>query len=395
VFFQEKRAKGRLFLTDCTLADVKNLRVIRNASVLVEDGLIKKIGKADAFDATTQGVPRISLAGKTLTPGLIDAHVHLCLSALPDCHLTLTAQSAEQRMETLKENLERNIRAGVTTVRDLGSPIEMLADLRGLEQSGEVFPSVMASGPVLTIKDGHALFIGVIADPANAAELIRAAAAGGAELVKIIGTGGNLSPNTDTQGCQFSDTDFSAIVHEARRAGFASACHAHAAAAVDQCLRFGVRSVEHGSYLHEEQLRQFIDTGTYWVPTICPGRLVENLSEAAEDRVKRRRSNLRLAIKMGVAIGAGTDAGIGGVRHGTLAHELDEFTNAGMTALRALGAATLRNAFMMGVEARKGSIEAGKDADLLVFDGDIEAPRFSFHHPSIVIKAGTVVKGSL
>ena len=403
MFFQGKKGKGRLLLTDCILADVVNLRVIRNASVLIEDGLIKKIGQP----AIGANVPRVSLAGKTLAPGMIDAHVHLCLSALPDCHLTLSTQSAEQRLATLKENLRKNIQAGVTTVRDLGSPIEMLSCMRELELStspqGEVsgvrgeefFPSVMASGPVLTIKDGHAVFIGVIAGAANAAELIRAAAAGGAEVVKIIGTGGNLSPSTNTQGCQFSDTEFSGIVEEARRAGFAVACHAHAAAAVDQCLRFGVRSVEHGSYLQPEQLPQFIHAGAYWVPTICPGRLIDNLSEAALDRVARLRTNVRLAIRQGVAVAAGTDAGIGGVAHGALAHELDEFTDAGMTALQALRAATLLNASMMGIEARKGSLEEGKDADLLVFDGDIDVPFFSFHHPSVVIKAGAVVKGSL
>jgi imidazolonepropionase-like amidohydrolase len=248
---------------------------------------------------------------------------------------------------------------------------------------------------VLTIRDGHAVFIGVVADAANAAELIRAAAAEGAGLVKIIGTGGNLSPKTDTHGCQYSDGDFSAIVAEARRAGFFVACHAHAAAAVDQCLRYGVRSVEHGSYLHPGQFPEFIRAGVFWVPTICPGRLVSPLSEAAQDRVTRRRNNVRQAIGLGVAIAAGTDAGIGGVPHGTLAHELDEFIDAGMNVLQALHAATLQNALMMGLEAHKGSLDAGKDADLLVFDGDIADPAFSFHNPVIVIKGGAVVKSAL
>ena len=390
MFFQENRAKGRLLLTDCILADVVNLRVLRNASVLIENGIIRQAGQSITAD-----IPRISLAGKTLVPGMIDAHVHLCLSALPDCHLTLNNQSAEQITETVRENLNRNLNAGITTVRDLGSPIGMLTCLKEIECEDGWFPSVMASGPVLTIKDGHAAFIGVIADAARSAELIRASAAKGAEVVKIIATGGNLSPSTDTHGCQFSDADFSGIAEEARRAGFHTACHAHAAAAVDQCLRFGVRSVEHGSYLRPEQLPEFIKAGTYWVPTICPGRLISPLSEAALDRVARRRSNVREAIRLGVAIGAGTDAGIGGVAHGTLAHELDELTDAGMTALQALRTATLGNAVMMGIEAHKGSLEPGKDGDIVVFDGDIETPHFSFHHPSIVIKAGAVVHGSL
>jgi imidazolonepropionase-like amidohydrolase len=390
MFFQENRAKDRLLLTDCVLADVTNMHVLRGVSVLIEGGVIRHVGNPLVINA-----PRISLAGKTLAPGMIDAHVHLCLSSLPDCHTTLDGLNAEQRMEIIRENLRRNLNAGVTSVRDLGSRMEMLADLRELERGGEHFPSVMASGPALTIKDGHATFIGVVADPSNSADLIRAAAAEGAEVVKIIGTGGNLSPSTDTQGCQFTDEEFSAIVAEARRAGLAVACHAHATAAVEQCLRFGVRSVEHGSYLLPDQLPHFISAGAYWVPTICPGRLIDNLSEAALDRVTRRRSNVRLAIEMGVAVAAGTDAGIGGVAHGALAHELDELMDAGMTALQALRSACLLNAIMMGIETYKGSLEEGKDADLLVFDGDIEAPGFSFHNPSLVIKGGVVVKSSL
>ena len=390
MFFEGAKAKGRLLLTNCSVADVVNLCVVRNTNLLIEDGIIGYVGQTAAADA-----PKISLAGKTLVPGLIDVHVHLCLSSLPDCHLALNSLSPEQRIETVKENLRLNLNAGVTTVRDLGSPMWMLKDLRELENSGMYFPSVMASGPVLTVREGHAVFIGVVADASNAAELIHAAAGEGAGLVKIIGTGGNLSPKTDTHGCQYSDEDFSAIIAEARRAGFAVACHAHAAAAADQCLRFGVRSVEHGSYLQPEQLKEFISAGAFWVPTICPGRLVSPLSEAAQDRVERRRHNIRLAINQGVAIGAGTDAGIGGVTHGTLAYELDEFTDAGMTALQALSTATLQNACLMEIDAHKGSLEAGKDADLLVFDGDIGAPGFSFHDPLVVIKAGKVVKGSL
>ena len=389
MFFQGDRTKGRLLLTDCSVADVMNLRVLRGADILIEDGIIRKIGQSVAADAK-----RISLGGKTLTPGMIDAHVHLCLSALPDCHLTLANLDAEQRTEIVRKNLRLNINAGITCVRDLGSPMEMLADLSALEYSREPFPSVMASGPVLTTENGHATFIGLTAGSANSAGLIRAAADRGAELVKIIGTGGNLSPSTDTRGCQYSDDDFSAIAAEARRAGFHAACHAHASAAVDQCLRFGVRSVEHGSYMLDEQLPRFISEGAFWTPTICPGRLLDRLSEAARDRVTRRRNNIRLAIRLGVSIAAGTDAGIGGVPHGVLAHELDEFTDAGMTALQALRSATQQNAAMMGIDAFKGSLEEGKDADILVFDGDMESPGFSFHEPRVVIKAGTLVKGS-
>ena len=397
MFFQDN-AKGsmtetRLLLEDCILADVVNQQLIHNTCVLIENGIIKRIGVSAGFSIEPE-LRRISLAGKTLVPGLIDAHVHLCLSALSDCHITLNSLDSEQLTEIVRENLLKNLMAGITTVRDLGSPMSMLSILRELDSSMTTFPSVMASGPVLTTEDGHATFIGVAANASNAAELIKSAASEGAELVKLVGTGGNLSPNTDTHGCQYSDEDFSGIVQEAQAAGFSVACHVHAAAAADQCLRFGVRSIEHGSYIKVEQLPEFIKAGAYWVPTICPGRLVNGLSEAALDRVARRRSNLRHAINLGLNIAAGTDAGIGGVKHGCLAHELDEFMDGGMTPLQALRTATFQNAVMMGIEEKKGSLETGKDADILVFDGDISAPGFSFHNPELIIKAGALVKGS-
>lgn len=393
MFFQERKPKGKLLLTDCSVADVINLRVLKNTCVLIEDGIIKKIGQTSEFSSVD--AQRFSINGKTLTPGLIDAHVHLCLSAKPDCHLTINTQSTQQLLNTLKENQQLNIDAGVTTIRDLGSPLEMLSLMSELEKDDITFPSVMASGPVLTVKDGHAVFIGVIAGMSNAANLIKAAAEKGSTLVKIIGTGGNLSPNTDTKGCQYSDEEFSFIVNEARRAGFFVACHAHAASAIDQCLQFGVRSIEHGSYMTEDQLPKFITAGAYWVPTNCPGRMIKSLSEAAQDRVDRRRANLKKAIALGVPLAAGTDAGIGGVPHGSLAHELDEFIDAGMSPIQALRTASLQNAVMMGIESKKGSIDEGKDADLLVFDGDITNNKFSFHNPLMVIKAGSIVKNSL
>lgn len=392
IFYQNRPVNERLLLTDCVIADVVNLRILPGASVLIENGMIRQISSGGDIISNAR---RISLHGKTLTPGLIDSHVHLCLSSLWGCHLDLDRQNAEQRVRIVRENLRLNLQAGVTTVRDLGSPIEMLAELQRLEQCGEVFPSVIASGPVLTVKDGHAAFIGVITSKKNCAKLIHTAAGQGAGVVKIIGTGGNLSPSTDTHSCQFSDSTFSYITETARRAGMSVACHAHAAAAVRQCLNFGVRSIEHGSYLDQTMLPGFLNTGAFWVPTICPGRLVHGLTDAAKERVSLRRSNVRRAIEMGVAVAAGTDAGVGDVPHGSLAHELDELMDAGMTPLQALHAATLQNAIMLGSERHKGSLEAGKDADLLIFDGDITARRFSFHSPSAVIKAGVVVRDSL
>lgn len=422
MFFQRDLSAGRLLLTDCIVADVRNLSVLRGVSILLESGKVAAVG---GFDPVGVDAQVVSAVGCTVTPGLIDAHVHLCLSGQPGCHLTLGALSPDEKEGILRENLLMNLNNGVTAVRDLGCPwdtLEMMRQMDGgdaacpsvqaggdvaypsVQASGDTaypsvqaggdaaYPSVQASGPVLTIPGGHGAFFGEAAYLGRAREIFGRLRKSGAEVVKIIGTGGNLSPNTDCHGTQYTDAEFSGIMDAARAAGFDVACHAHAASAVEQCLRFGVRSVEHGSYIEEGQILRMAEKGDYfWVPTVCPGRLIGGLSEEAIDRVERRRRNLRTAIRCGAMVAAGTDAGIGGLLHGCLPYELDEFMDAGMTPLAALRSATHLAAVMMRQEGRIGVVEAGAEADLLLFEGDIEGAAFSFHRPRAVIKGGRVV----
>ena len=388
MFLNSSRMRGKLLLKNCILADVKNLRIVPNTNVLVEDGFFRQVGNINEVpDAQV-----INLNGKTLTPGLIDAHVHLCLPGLPNCVQIFLSQTEEQRLKALKKNLSHTIKAGVTTVRDLGSQIEMLRNLRGLEQDSECYPSVVASGPVLTTVGGHAAFIGLITDGVNCAEQIQLAISEGADVIKLIGSGGYATPSTNPRKCQYSDVDFSKIINEATRLGLNVACHAHSTAAIDQCLRFGVYSIEHGTDMIPEQLPEFINTKTYWVPTfhICvPG-------EPYGIPVAKMRQNIRSAIEMGVKIAVGTDAGLDLAPHGTtLAHEMNELMSAGMTSLQVLYAATLQNAIMMGIENRKGSVNSDKDADFLIYDEDMTTPGFTFHNPSAVYKGGELIISTL
>lgn len=388
MFFETYR-KGALLLKDCAAADVRSRMVREHADILIKDGTILAVGE---FDPGAVDAEVISVGNRTVTPGLIDAHVHLCLTGLPGCHLELDTLSPQESEGILRENLQKNLRRGITTVRDLGCRWEMLALMGRLSAEDTVFPSVQASGPVLTIPDGHGIFFGEAVSSASAPQMIDRLIQSGAEIIKIIGTGGNLSPKTDCHGTQYSDHEFSGIMDAVRAAGLSAACHTHAAAAVEQCMRFGVRSIEHGSYMEDAQARRLADMpDCYWVPTVCPGRIINGLSEAAADRVTRRRRNIRIVVKHGGRLAAGTDAGIGGVEHGCLAYELDEFMDAGMSAMEALRSATFVPAEMMRKEGRIGVIEAGAAADLLIFDKSLTDGGFSFHEPSVIIKGGRVL----
>ena len=391
MFFAENKGRGKWLLTNCLLADVKNGALIPEASILIEDGVITAAGPEPIH---AEDAKKTDLNGAMVTPGLIDSHVHLCMDATADCHLHLDTADEDKQIETLRDSLLRNLEAGVTTVRDMGSRIQMLRQMKSLEAGGGLYPSVQAAGPALTVEGGHAMFVGVVANPQNAAELIDRALGEGADFVKIIGTGGNLSPKTDVHDCQYSDDDFAALVNAARTAGVFSACHAHSERGIAQCIKYGVRSIEHGSYMTAAQVEALKGSTTYWVPTICPGRLIPGLSKAAQDRVNQRRKNIRYAVEIGMFPVAGTDAGIGGAVHGCLAHELDEFTDAGMTPMQALEAGTYRNAVMMGIQARKGSLCAGKDADILIFEKSLADMAFSFHSPAVIIKGGVIAKNT-
>jgi len=402
MFFDKKVSSGKIIIKGCDLADTRFLRVIKNVSILLKDGVIVSVGE---FDTSGIDAEVINAQGYTATPGLVDSHVHLCLSGKPDCHLTLDELSPDERMDILTSNLARNLNNGITTVRDLGCRWDMPEQMRSLEQTqynkqsqkDTPFPTVFFSGPACTKPNGHALFIGESISNTKQLEdfLIRLKDIG-ADTFKLIGTGGNLSVSTDCTSTQFSDEEFSEIIKAAHSEGFDIACHAHATEGIEQCLNYGVRSIEHGSYMNSEQVQRLTQRGDcYWVPTVCPGRLISNLSEAAADRVKLRRENIRLAAKYNAKIVAGTDAGIGGVLHGSLPYELDEFMDAGMTPLKALKSATFLATELMRLERKTGVIEDEADADILLYSGDIEKPGFSFHNPAVVIKGGSIVKNSL
>lgn len=376
-------------LKDGNVVHVREGRVLHGTPILIRNGKIEAVG---GFDPDAVDAEVLSISGCTVTPGLIDAHVHLCLSGRPNCHLELDDLTPEENEQILRENLRLNLENGVTTVRDMGCRWEIMDQLRQLDQRESIFPSVQASGPVMTIPEGHGNFIGEVADSANAPDLIRRLVESGAEVVKLIGTGGNLSPKTNCHGTQYSDEEFGGIMETVRAAGLTAACHTHAAAAVEQCMRFGVRSIEHGSYMERDQaLRLASLPDCYWVPTVCPGRIISGLSEAALDRVARRRVNIRTVIQNGGNLVAGTDAGIGGLKHGCLPYELDEFMDAGMSAMEALRSATCLAAEMMNMEGKIGTVEAGADADLLIFRKGFETEDFSFHEVSTVIKGGWIV----
>jgi imidazolonepropionase-like amidohydrolase len=315
----------------------------------------------------------VELIDGTLLPGLIDCHVHLCLDGLD---LTLAA------------SLLKHQQAGVTTVRDLG-------DLRGAVLAGRG-PNVIAAGAPLTTPRGHTWFLGgEVRGPAQIRAAVRERAAQGADVVKIMASGGVLTPGTDTAGTQFTDEELAAAVDEAHTLGLPITAHAHPQPAIRQALRAGVDGIEHCTSVTDELADALAISGIAVCPTlgsdpsvVVPPEVLAMASRAGLTQAILQQGVARLA-HAGVKIIAGSDAGLGPAKpHGILPRTLFEYVESGLTPAEALTAATSRAADECRIADRRGRLRPGLDADLVLVPGDPTIDIETLQHPLGVWVAG-------
>lgn len=321
----------------------------------------------------------LELIDGTLLPGLIDCHVHLCADAGPGALDRVPDATDEELSVTVERSLRTHLRAGVTTVRDLG-------DLRGavLSRRPEAW-NVVASGAPLTTPGGHCWFLGgEVRGPDDVRRMVRERAAQGADVVKVMASGGVFTPGTDTAATQFTDEELTAAVDEAHAHGLPVTAHAHAHAAIWQALRAGVDGIEHctsvtasGAYVDDELAGALAASGVAVCLTlgsdpavVVPPEVIAMAARAGLSQSILQEGVARL-IRAGVRVVAGSDAGLGPAKpHGILPRTLEEYVDSGMDPADALASATVRAAEACGVQNRKGRIRAGFDADLLVVAGD-------------------------
>jgi imidazolonepropionase-like amidohydrolase len=319
----------------------------------------------------------LELVDGTLLPGLIDCHVHLCSDAGPGALDRLAQAAPDSLGPTIVDSLRKHQWAGVTTVRDLG-------DLRGavLSRRGR---NVLAAGAPLTTPRGHTWFLGgEVRGPEQVRAAVRERAAQGADLVKIMASGGVFTPGTDTAGTQFTDEELAAAVDEAHAQGLPITAHAHAHTAIWQALRAGVDGIEHctsvtstGAHVDDELADALAASGIAVCPTlgsdpavVVPPEVVAMAERAGLTQTILQDGVARLA-RAGVTIIAGSDAGLGPAKpHGILPRTLQEYAESGLTPTSALTAATAHAATACRIADRKGRIAPGLDADLLLVPGD-------------------------
>ena len=381
-------------------------QVLPNHGVLVEGKNVARVAPAGEF--TGFAGRRVDTGGMTLMPGMADCHVHLVYTGSADPHVQMSKQGPAQITLTALENAQAALRGGFTALRDCGGKDYLEFGVRDAIARG-VFPgpTIKASGRIICMTGGHGNRIGRVADGCEeVVKAVREQVHAGCDLVKIMATGGVMTPGVSPMDAHYSFDEMKAGVHEAKRFRKSTASHSQGTQGILNAVRAGIDSIEHGIFMDEQCLSEMLAAETYLVPTIAAVRnIVANADngipayavEKARAVEQRHRESIQMYYKAGGRIALGTDAGTPFNLHGDNAMELAYMVEFGMTAVDALIAATSRGHDLMGMDGH-GVVEQGGVADLLLVHGDptediTRAADKRFH--VAVLRNGEVVAGAL
>jgi imidazolonepropionase-like amidohydrolase len=389
------------YFANVTLFDGR--RVKPRAGVLVSNGTISWVGSHSRAPLDAQAAEEIDGAAFTVGPGLIDCHVHLCFDGSPD--FSGEARSLTEARAAIKgmRNAMRHLVSGVTTVRDLGGVGASMCDVaRALDEDARAGARVRPAGQALTITGGHGhgLFALEVDGPDALRKAVRQQVSAGAKAIKVVATGGVLTPGIRVDVTAFTLEELQAAVDEAHKWDLPVAAHAHGAAGIDNAVRAGVDSIEHGSQISASTAKEMKERGTFHVPTISAlAEIVAHGDEVEPHVIEKGRQIAEQAYdafhrarRAGVRHACGTDAGTPFNPHGTTPREIVRMVEWGLPPLRALEAATANAAELLRVP-EIGTVEEGKVADLVLWPGDPIEEIDGVLKPSLVMKAGDVVLG--
>ncbi|MCY3916584.1 MAG: amidohydrolase family protein [Chloroflexi bacterium] len=380
-------------LTGATLIDGNGGAPLNNAAVYVDGERIAWVGSA--ADLPPAAVPpsqwgeveKIDVSGKWLMPGIIDAHIHICYNGSESTFALLEKPRDDLVLEAV-DICERTLSQGVTTIRDVGGEQYIEMSLRKAINRGFIRgPRMKLSGRVISMTGGHAHFIAREADgPDEMRKAAREQIKAGADLVKLMATGGSATPGQDIHASQLTVEEISAVTEVAHMMGRHVAAHCHGTGGIRNCMLGGVDTIEHGTYLDEETADMMAANGAQLVLTLGAGNPdlesyplspvqqadAERRRPMIEQGVKQIRKTIALARAKGIFLGIGTDAGGNPLapHQFAMARELELLVENDLTALEAITIGTRNNAEVLRWEDEIGTVEAGKYADLLLLDAD-------------------------
>lgn len=369
--------RSRVFVNARVLTSVGD-EVFENGFVWTENGKIKAVGAMSDLGAPDAGLEVIDCTGKTVMPGMMNSHAHLAWDGVHD----LARQSMDDAVEISAyksaANMLKSLRAGVTLVRDLGMNTSNLFAKQAVEQGIFPGPRLLVCGEAIIQTGGHTYWC--CREASGADEMRRAVreqVKGGADLIKIMACHDTL---------EFTDAELEAVIDETHRNGLTITAHATYNDCIRRVAEFGVDCIEHGGSMDDETIQILLDKKIPIVTTFAP--LVMQANEVVarkfnipewkiEERKKAvanptRYEGLMKAAKAGVPIAFGTDAGSPAVGHEIVAPELKFMVQVGVVTdnYAAVRSATAVAARINRVEKKLGTLEAGKEADVIIVDGN-------------------------
>jgi imidazolonepropionase-like amidohydrolase len=396
------------------LLDVLAGKMLDETTVVIEG---KRVREVLAGSQSPPGAVQIDLSGQTCLPGLIDSHTHLSEQFGPttyadDFHWNLADYVVRSTIYA-----RRTLLAGFTTVRNVGDKANETVALRNAINAGLIAgPRIFTAGVAMGSTGGHAdptdgyrndlagdpgPAEGVINSAEDAAKAVRLHYKRGDDLIKIMPSGGVLDQSASGDNPQLTLEEIKAVVATAHDYGFTVAAHAHGAEAIRRAVIGGVDSIEHGTYMDEQDMKLMKEHGTWYVPTIIAGDFVAHKAAIPgyyPPQVAAKAAAIGplivgtagRAYKAGVKIAFGTDAGV--YPHGENAHEFELMVQAGMPPLFAIQAATTHAAELLKHDKDLGSITAGKFADVVAVAGNPLDNISLLKQVSFVMKEGVVYK---
>ncbi|MCA1686036.1 MAG: amidohydrolase family protein [Planctomycetia bacterium] len=404
---------GRLF-------DGTGDALARDQVIVIEGERVTAVLPTDRV-TVPDGVTVIDLSGATVLPGLIDCHTHLGNRADRYDEIAKFKDTPFHKAFAAVKNAKVTLEAGFTTVRDLGGPPFLAADLRGSIDEGFVpGPRVVASGPPVSMTGGHGdlnnyapqvsvhMFPGErdyrIADGVDQVRhVVRAQLKHGVDVIKIHASGGVLSRGDSPGAPQFTVAEIRAAVDEAHAAGKKVAAHAHGAQGIKNAVSAGVDSVEHGSLIDDEGIGLMLRRGTWLVADIYNDdyllgkarefKIPEEFIEKEKKIGRLQRESFAKAVKAGVRVAFGTDAGV--YPHGDNARQFARMVEFGLSPARAIRSATSDAAELLGRSKDVGRVAPGLYADLIAVEGDPLGDVRVLEKVGFVMKGGKVVRDEL
>lgn len=373
-----------------------------SARMAVRDGRIQSLEAVSRAEESRPSTRVVRLPGRTIVPGLIDAHVHLELDPRLRSPAEQLAVPMPLRRAAMARRAVEMLAAGITTARDCGGGMRfehVLRDeiLEGL-RSG---PRLLCCGRPLTTPEGHCAFWGgAVQTRPEIEQAVASEVESGSDWIKVMATGGVFTPGSRARDAQFEFSELASIVALARDAGRPVAAHCHGTEGIARAVRAGVRTIEHASFagpdgfgtvLDPALMREMAERELWVSPTVNAGwgRRVIDAKGAPSDFFLRMSRLLRAQRDHGIRFIASTDAGIPGVFHHDFVAGLVAFARfAGLRPVEVLQAATAESAKALGIAEETGSLAPGRSADFLVLEGDPQEDLACLADPEFVVFRG-------